>query len=618
MPRRDDVKKVLIIGSGPIVIGQACEFDYSGTQACKALRKLGYQIVLVNSNPATIMTDPGMADVDLHRAARRRDAHARSSRRSAPTRCCPNLGGQTGLNLSSRARAGRRPRQVRREGHRREPRRHQARRGPRDLQGDDDAPRHRDAAQRDRDDAGAGDGGGRPDRASRSSSAPPTRWAARAAASPTTWRSSRQSWRRGLAASPVSQVLVEESVLGWEELELEVVRDAKGQKITVCFIENVDAMGVHTGDSFCTAPMLTISQELQARLQDVLLPDRRRHRGDRRHQRPVRPRPADRPGGGHRDQSAHLALLGARLEGDRLPDRPRLLDARRRAHPRRDPLLARRHPGQVHAVRRLRGRQVRPLGLREVQGGPGQARHADARGRRGDVHRQELQGGLPEGDPLAGERAVRPRLREGLPRAGRSRSCWSCCASRRASGSSSSTRRIRKGADLELLYERTHIKPWFLRADEGAGRARGAAPAAHAGACRPTSSSCGPSRTASPTGTSPRSSGCRRRQVRERRIGARRGRGWEAVPVSGVEDAAYYFSTYNAPDAVRPGLGEEEGHGARRRAEPDRPGDRVRLLLRPHRLRAARRRLRDRSWSTATRRRSRPTTTPPTGSTSSR
>ena len=114
-------------------------------------------------------------------------------------------------------------------------------------------------------------------------------------------------------------------MLGWEELELEVVRDAKNQMITVCFIENVDAMGVHTGDSFCTAPMLTIAPELQSEAAEVLLRHRRGHRGHRRHQHPVRPRPEDRPRGRHRDQPAHLALLGPGLQGHRLPHRPRLV-----------------------------------------------------------------------------------------------------------------------------------------------------------------------------------------------------------------------------------------------------------------------------------------------------
>jgi len=265
MPKRTDIKKVMIIGSGPIIIGQACEFDYSGTQACKALRKLGYEIVLVNSNPATIMTDPGTADVtyieplDLQ-------TMIKIVEKERPDAILPNLGGQSGLNLSSElARAGVLKKY-----------------GVKVIgvevdaieRGEDrvifkdtmnklgiDMPRSKAAfnveeAERIAEDLGypvvirpaytlGGTGGG----------------------AVFNVEELRTVASRGLSASLVGQILVEESVLGWEELELEVVRDAKGQKITVCFIENVDPMGVHTGDSYCTAPMLTIAPELQRQLQ---------------------------------------------------------------------------------------------------------------------------------------------------------------------------------------------------------------------------------------------------------------------------------------------------------------------------------------------------------------
>ena len=129
MPKRDDINKVMIIGSGPIVIGQACEFDYSGTQACKALRELGYKIVLVNSNPATIMTDPGMADVTYIEPLNVATL-TEIIEKERPDALLPNLGGQTGLNLSLGAGQGGRAGEVRREGHRRAGRRHRARRGP--------------------------------------------------------------------------------------------------------------------------------------------------------------------------------------------------------------------------------------------------------------------------------------------------------------------------------------------------------------------------------------------------------------------------------------------------------------------------------------------------------
>ncbi|UCG55246.1 MAG: carbamoyl-phosphate synthase large subunit [Dehalococcoidia bacterium] len=266
MPKRDDIHKVMIIGSGPIVIGQACEFDYSGTQACKALRGLGYKIVLVNSNPATIMTDPGMADVTYIEPLNL-ETMTRIIEKERPDALLPNLGGQTGLNLSAGL----------------------ARSGVLDkynvqvigvevdaiVRGED-----RTEFKRTMDQLGI--------EMPKSEAVYSVEDAENIAADlgyPVVIRPAytmggtggglvynveelRTIASRGIAASLIGQILVEESVLGWEELELEVVRDAKNQMITVCFIENVDAMGVHTGDSYCTAPMLTISEQLQQKLQD--------------------------------------------------------------------------------------------------------------------------------------------------------------------------------------------------------------------------------------------------------------------------------------------------------------------------------------------------------------
>jgi carbamoyl-phosphate synthase large subunit len=265
MPKRNDVKKVLIIGSGPIVIGQACEFDYSGTQACKALRKLGYRIVLVNSNPATIMTDPGMADVTYIEPLNLQSL-TEIIENERPDAILPNLGGQTGLNLTSEL----------------------ARAGVLDKYGVQVIGVRVDAIERGEDRIAFKETMNRLGiEMPRSAPAFSVKEAEKIAASlgyPVVIRPAytlggtggglvynleelRTVASRGISASLVGQILVEESVLGWEELELEVVRDAKNQMITVCFIENVDAMGVHTGDSYCTAPMLTIDPELQKRLQ---------------------------------------------------------------------------------------------------------------------------------------------------------------------------------------------------------------------------------------------------------------------------------------------------------------------------------------------------------------
>ena len=265
MPKRDDIKKVMIIGSGPIVIGQACEFDYSGTQACKALRKLGYQIILVNSNPATIMTDPGMADVTYIEPLNISTIEE-IIKAERPEALLPNLGGQTALNLSLEL----------------------ARTGVLEKYGVEVIGVNVDAIERGEDRIAFKETMNRlgieMPHSSPAFSVEEAEGIAKDLGYPVVIRPAytmggtggglvynieelRTVTNRGLSASMIGQVLVEESVLGWEELELEVVRDAKNQMITVCFIENVDAMGVHTGDSYCTAPMLTIEPELQKRLQ---------------------------------------------------------------------------------------------------------------------------------------------------------------------------------------------------------------------------------------------------------------------------------------------------------------------------------------------------------------
>ena len=267
MPRREDIKKVMIIGSGPIIIGQACEFDYSGTQACKALRQLGYEIVLVNSNPATIMTDPGTADTTYIEplTVERLEKIIEKER---PDAVLPNLGGQTGLNLTSEL----------------------YKQGILDRYHVQVIGVEADAIERGEDRIAFKKTMNRLNvEMPRSEATTTVEGSEKIAADlsyPVVVRPAytlggtggglvynveelRNIAARGIAASLVGQVLIEESVLGWEELELEVVRDADNNMITVCFIENVDAMGVHTGDSYCTAPMLTISTELQEKLQEI-------------------------------------------------------------------------------------------------------------------------------------------------------------------------------------------------------------------------------------------------------------------------------------------------------------------------------------------------------------
>lgn len=265
MKKREDIHKVLIIGSGPIIIGQACEFDYSGTQACKALRKLGYEIVLVNSNPATIMTDPETADVTYIEPLNV-ERLTQIIEKERPDALLPNLGGQSGLNLCSEL----------------------AKEGVLEKYGVEVIGVQVDAIDRGEDRIAFKETmnslGIEMARSEVAYSVDEALKIADKLGYPVVLRPAytmggaggglvynteelKTVCERGLQASLVGQVLVEESVLGWEELELEVVRDAKNNMITVCFIENIDPLGVHTGDSFCSAPMLTIPEDVQKELQ---------------------------------------------------------------------------------------------------------------------------------------------------------------------------------------------------------------------------------------------------------------------------------------------------------------------------------------------------------------
>ncbi len=266
MPKRTDIHKVLIIGSGPIIIGQACEFDYSGTQACKALRRLGYEIVLVNSNPATIMTDPETADVTYIEPLNV-ERLTQIIEKERPDALLPNLGGQSGLNLCAELNKA----------------------GVLEKYNVKIIGVQADAIERGEDriefKKTMNSLGIEMARSEVAYSVEEALSIAEKLGYPVVLRPAytmggaggglvynkeelKTVCARGLQASLVGQVLVEESILGWEELELEVVRDAENNIITVCFIENIDPLGVHTGDSFCAAPMLTISEECQKRLQE--------------------------------------------------------------------------------------------------------------------------------------------------------------------------------------------------------------------------------------------------------------------------------------------------------------------------------------------------------------
>ena len=265
--KREDISKVLIIGSGPIVIGQACEFDYSGTQACKALREQGYKIVLVNSNPATIMTDPVMADATYIEPLNV-ERLSQIIEKERPDALLPNLGGQTGLNMAMELNKA----------------------GVLDKYGVKVIGVNLDAIERGEDrevfkETMKGLGIDTP-RSGICHSVEGAEKIAEEIGFPLVVRPAytmggqgggfcynveelRTVVSNGLDLSMTRQCLIEESILGWEELEVEVVRDAKNQMIAICFIENIDAVGVHTGDSFCSAPFLTIDKALEDKLRTM-------------------------------------------------------------------------------------------------------------------------------------------------------------------------------------------------------------------------------------------------------------------------------------------------------------------------------------------------------------
>jgi carbamoyl-phosphate synthase large subunit len=267
MPKRTDIHKILIIGSGPIVIGQACEFDYSGTQACKALRQEGYEVVLVNSNPATIMTDPEMADRTYIEPLTVEFVSA-IIRKEKPDALLPTVGGQTALNLAIAL----------------------ADSGVLEENGVEMIGAKREAIKvaEDRllfkqamDEAGLlmPRGGFAKSWAEAENLVKETDYPAIIRPSFTLGGTGggvafnpeefEEIVRGGLAASPIHEVLIEESILGWKEFELEVMRDLADNVVIICSIENFDPMGVHTGDSITVAPAQTLTDREYQKLRDM-------------------------------------------------------------------------------------------------------------------------------------------------------------------------------------------------------------------------------------------------------------------------------------------------------------------------------------------------------------
>ncbi|MFP3974682.1 MAG: carbamoyl-phosphate synthase large subunit [Chloroflexota bacterium] len=544
MPRRDDVKKIMIIGSGPIVIGQACEFDYSGTQACKALRELGYEIVLVNSNPATIMTDPGMADATYIEPLNC-EAVAQVIEKERPDAILPNLGGQSGLNISSDL----------------------ARSGVLDKYGvkvigvELDAierGENRTAFKETMDSLGI--------EVPQSTAVYSVAEAEAVAADlgyPVVVRPAyclggtggglvfnveelRTIASRGIAASMVGQVLIEESVFGWEELELEVVRDSKNQMITVCFIENVDAMGVHTGDSFCTAPMLTIDPEVQKRLQDyayriveairVIGGTNVQFAHDPKTGRivviEINPRTSRSSALASKATGFPIALISAKLAAgltlDEIPYwREGSLD---KYTPSGDYVVVKFARWAFEKFRDAEdklGTQMRAVG--EVMS-------------IGKNYREALQ------------KAIRSlengRYGLGFAKDFNGKSLYELLDLLREASSERQFimyEALRKGASVEELYERTWIKQWFISQMKELVDLEEKL-LEYKGSTLPDDLLIQAKKDGFADLYLSQILGVPEKEIRQRRISLGMVEGWEPVPVSGVEDAAYYYSTYNAPD----------------------------------------------------------------------
>ena len=546
MPRREDIHKVMIIGSGPIVIGQGCEFDYSGTQACKALRKLGYEIVLANSNPATIMTDPGMADVTYIEPLNARTM-AEIIEVERPDAILPNLGGQSGLNLTSEL----------------------ARSGVLDRYGVKVIGVEVSAIERGEDRIAFKEtmkrlGIDMP----RSNPAFCVEEAEKIAAElgyPVVIRPAytlggwggglvynveelRVIASRGIAASLVGQILVEESVLGWEELELEVVRDAKNQMITVCFIENVDAMGVHTGDSFCTAPMLTIDSKLQKVLQkysydiveaiQVIGGTNIQFAHDPKTGRVVvieiNPRTSRSSALASKATGFPIAFVSSLLAGgltlDEIP------------YWREGTLEKYTPSGEYVVVKFARwafekfrdavdklGTQMRAVGeVMSIGKNYKEALQKSIRslesGRYGlgfarDFHTKSLE-------------QLMEMLRE--PTSERQFILYEA---------------LRKGAGVQELYEKTYLKPWFLEQMKELVELEQEI-LKYKGKRLPDELLILAKKDGFADRYLSKLLGIPEPEIRDRRIALGMVQAWEPVPVSGVENAAYYFSTYNAPDQV--------------------------------------------------------------------
>lgn len=544
MPKRTDINKILIIGSGPIIIGQACEFDYSGTQACKALRKLGYKIVLVNSNPATIMTDPSMADATyIEPLNLERISQIIATER--PDALLPNLGGQSALNLCLEL----------------------SKAGVLDKYGVKVIGVQVDAIERGEDRIAFKETmnklGIEMPRSKPAYSLEEAEKIALELGFPVVIRPAytmggtggglvynleelRIVAQRGITSSLIGQILIEESVLGWEELELEVVRDSKNQMITVCFIENIDAIGVHTGDSFCSAPMLTISPDLQQRLQkyaydiveaiQVIGGTNVQFAHDPKSGRVVvieiNPRTSRSSALASKATGFPIALISSMLAaGLTLDEIPYWRDGSLDKYtPSGDYVVIKfarwafeKFKGSVDKL----GTQMRAVGeVMSIGKNYKEAFHKAIRSL--EIGRYGL-GFAKDFNSLSLE-----KLMEMLAEPSSERQFIMYEA-------------LRKGADINELNRLTHIKHWFIEQmkelvllEEEILK--------HTGALLPDDLLIRAKKDGFADRYLAKLLNISEDKIRAQRVALGVVEGWEPVPVSGVENAAYYFSTYNAKD----------------------------------------------------------------------
>ena len=596
MPKRTDIKKILIIGSGPIVIGQACEFDYSGTQACKALRAEGYEVVLVNSNPATIMTDPEIADRTYIEPLAKEYLEAIIAA-ERPDALLPTVGGQTGLNLAVElAEAG----VLEKYGVKLI--------GARSTQ----------------------------------SKWPRTGCCSRMLAARSASKFQRRPWSttfrkrlrfadklgypvvirpsftlggtggsiaynheefgdaiaRALDASPVHQALIEESVIGWKEYELEVMRDFRDNFVVICSIENFDPMGVHTGDSITVAPAQTLTDKEYQRMRDAAAAIIRAvgvETGGSNIQ--FAHRSGNRAHGRHRNESARFAQFRAGLQGHRISHRENRREARRghdarrnsQRHHAKDALLASSRPSitwsrkfrsgssrNFPAARPTLTTQMKSVG--EVMAIGRTFKEALCKGHSlaGAEHRLAR----------SGRNADRACCAKSLPRPGPDRIHWlfdSRGARHDAARKSASSPRSIRGS-LRQMEE-------MVALDKRAGRQHAARPF--------RANCCAKSKRSARATSSLRKCG----RARPRRC-AHAAHELGVAPVfKRVDTCAAEFEssrriftprtrTRTNPTSSR----SPENHDPGQRPQPHRAGNRVRLLLLPRVVCAARRWLRNRSW----------------------